>query len=342
MARKMKETTLEERTIIIKLHTEGQSYRNMGKIVGRSFVTIQKIVQKFKKTNSLENKSRSGRPSKLSVQNKRYLVREVEKKPDISAPKLVAQLKESLDITVSSETVRRVLRERNLHGRTAILKSFISAVNQKKRLLFAKRHRHHPVDFWKKVIFSDESKINIFSSDGFRKVWRQPGEPLKVNYLRPTVKHGGGSVLVWGCFSASGVGNLVFIDGIMDRFKYIDIIKNNLGASAKKLNMGTDYMFQQDNDPKHTAWDTKMWLLYNTPKMLNTPPQSPDLNPIEHLWAHLKKQIRKHRISSKETLKTALTEEWDKIAPNYCKKLVDSMQRRLEAVIKSRGNPTKY
>lgn len=68
-----------------------------------------------------------------------------------------------------------------------------------------------------------------------------------------TVKHGGGSVLVWGCMAASGVGKLVFIDGIMDRFVYLNILKNNLHASAAKLGIGMSFAFQQDNDPKHIA-----------------------------------------------------------------------------------------
>ncbi|GFS97264.1 transposable element Tcb2 transposase [Trichonephila clavipes] len=91
--------------------------------------------------------------------------------------------------------------------------------------------------------------------------------------LRPTVNHGGGSVMVWGCMATNGVGNLVFIDGIMDHKLKIDILNNNLKESAKKLGLDGNFIFQQENDPKHTARKVKMWS-----QQLHTPPQSPDIN----------------------------------------------------------------
>ncbi|GFS78549.1 transposable element Tcb1 transposase [Trichonephila clavipes] len=74
--------------------------------------------------------------------------------------------------------------------------------------------------------------------------------------------------------------------------------------SATKLGLGSPFRFQHDNDPKHTAAIVKLWLLYNVPNQLHTPPQSPDLNPIEHLWDLLERKIRQHNISSKDMLKS--------------------------------------
>ena len=128
----------------------------------------------------------------------------------------------------------------------------------------------------------------------------------------------------------------------MDHYMYIDILKKNLRASVEKMGLRNDYLFQQDNDPKHKAKNTQLWLLYNTPKRLETPPQSPDLNPIEHLWQYLETQIRKRHISNKRDLQNALKEEWENIPPSYCADLVKSMPSRIQAVIAAKGNPTKY
>jgi len=184
----------------------------------------------------------------------------------------------------------------------------------KKRLEFAKQHLNKSQEYWNTVLFSDESKFNIFNSDGRRTVWRKKNTELNPKNLIPTVKHGG-SVLVWGCMSATGVGKLHIINGIMDHKMYIEILKENLHVSTQKLEISDNYIFQHDNDPKHTAYNTKQWLLYNVPKQLHTPPQSPDLNPIEHLWGILKDAIKKRHISNREDLKIALQEEWESISP---------------------------
>lgn len=77
----------------------------------------------------------------------------------------------------------------------------------------------------------------------------------RINLL-PTVKHGGSSVLVWGCMSASGVGNLTIINGIMNHKVYMDILRNNLQSSAAKMGLQHDYIFMHDNDSKYMPLDT--------------------------------------------------------------------------------------
>ncbi|GFU37095.1 transposable element Tc1 transposase [Trichonephila clavipes] len=135
-------------------------------------------------------------------------------------------------------------------------KPFISKRNQKVRLEFAKEHENKDFSYWKQILFTDESKFNIFGSDGKPYVWRKSNEELHRQNMNPTVTHGGGSVMDWGLFSAAGPRTLYFI---------------------------------QDNDPKHKAYKVRFWLLYNYPRVMETPPQSPDINPIENLWNHLNK-----------------------------------------------------
>ena len=143
------------------------------------------------------------------------------------------------------------------------------------------------------VIFLDESKYNILGSDGKGFSWRKPNTEDCPKNLRATVKRGFGNVMIWGCMAYSGVGNIVFIDDTMTVTSYIEVLRDILRFSASILGLSDTYHFQQDNDPKHTTWDTKMWLLYNVPKRLNTPPQSTDMNLIENLWQILDLKVRK-------------------------------------------------
>ena len=97
--------------------------------------------------------------------------------------------------------------------------------------------------FWKNVIFTDESKFNIFGSDGRVNVWRKPNQEMDTKHLRPIVKHGGGHVMLRGTCSATAVDKLHFIDGIMQKFQFLNILKNNILQSAEKLGIKDSFHF---------------------------------------------------------------------------------------------------
>ncbi len=93
----------------------------------------------------------------------------------------------------------------------------------------------------------------------------------------PTVKHGGGNIMLWGCFSAKGPGRLICVKERMNGAMYREILSENLLPSARALKMKRGWVFQHDNDPKHTAQATKEWLRKKHFKVLEWPSQSPDL-----------------------------------------------------------------
>ena len=90
---------------------------------------------------------------------------------------------------------------------------------------------------WQNVIFSDESSFEVFDSKKRQHCYRPDGTGLEEKYLQPTVKHGGGKIMVWGCISWSGTGRLVVVDKKLDAAGYINILSNNLQQSAHEMNL---------------------------------------------------------------------------------------------------------
>ncbi len=103
-----------------------------------------------------------------------------------------------------------------------------------------------------------------------------------------------------------------------------------------------DFIFQQDLAPAHTAKGTKSWFNDHGVTVLDWPANSPDLNPIDNIWGIVKRKTRDTRPNNADELKATVKETWASIPPQQCHKLITSMPRRIEAVIKAKGAPTKY
>ncbi|GBP14801.1 Transposable element Tc1 transposase, partial [Eumeta japonica] len=158
--------------------------------------------------------------------------------------------------------------------------------NVKRRLHFCKTHKNWTVDDWKRVIWSDETKVNRYQSDGKEYYWHRPQERIQKHHVKETMKHGGGSIMVWGCFSWWNIGPLVRIQGIMKKEDYLNILQTNLPEFVDESAYPTEeVVFQQDGDPKHTAKIVKSWLQNQNFGTMEWPAQSPDLN---HMKTHQK------------------------------------------------------
>ena len=102
--------------------------------------------------------------------------------------------------------------------------------------------------------------------------------------------------------------------------------------------------FSEDNDPKHTARITQEWLETNSIEVLDWPSQSPDLNPIEHLWAEVARRLEDLRrdIKNKNDLWEKLQDVWNGVELEFCTKLINTMPMRILDVLKAKGGYTKW
>ncbi|OXA40190.1 Transposable element Tcb1 transposase [Folsomia candida] len=346
MSKVRTETTIQQRALIIQAwegdENGSKTPKEISDFFKLNYKTVWRIIDRYRKTKTICNTPGRGRKSIFNTREKRSILKTVKVNPRASAVDIANSAEIDLGKKASPKTIRRILNEDGLKNFRAKKKPFISKRNIKKRMDFAKEHIHKDQSFWNKVLWSDESKFNVFGSDGRIRVWRKTNEALKMKNLNPTVKHGGGSVMVWGCFSSAGPGNMEFVETTMNQHIYQDILNGNVKSSAAKLALGRRYIFQQDNDPKHTAKSTWAFFKKNKMTVLDWPPQSPDLNPIEHLWDHIEREIRKTPIPNKTELQKRIIEAWNATSPEVTGHLVDSMNRRCTAVLEAKGGPTRY
>ncbi len=207
-----------------------------------------------------------------------------------------------------------------------------------RRLTWAKEKKNWTVAQWSKVLFSDESKFCISFGNQGPRVWRKSGEAHSPSFLKSSVKFPQ-SVMIWGAMSSAGVGLLCFLKTNVTAPVYQEILEHFMLPSADQLFKDADFIFQQDLAPAHTAKNTKSWLNVG---VLDCSANSPDLNPIDNLWGIVKRKMRNKRPKNADELKATVKETWASIPPQQCHKLITSMPRRIEAVIKAKGAPTKY
>ncbi|KAG1093973.1 hypothetical protein G6F42_018845 [Rhizopus arrhizus] len=152
---------------------------------------------------------------------------------------------------------------------------------------------------------------------------------------------------MWGCITSEGSGYACQVyDGTMDSLVYQHILGATYMETLKYygMNKRTSYL-QQDNDPKHKSKSTMSWLQQNKVRYINDwPPNSPDLNPIEHVW-HLQKlrlSLHERKVRNIDELWERVDSEWNKLDKDVCRSYIDSMPDPIAAVIKSKGRFTRY
>ncbi len=338
---KTKELSKDTRNKIVDLHQAGKTESAIGKQLGVKKSTVGAIIRKWKTYQTTDNLPRSGAPRKISPRGVKMITRTVSKNPRTTRGDLVNDLQRA-GTKVTKATISNTLRRQGLKSCSARRVPLLKPGHVQARLKFAREHLDDPEEDWENVIWSDETKIELSGKNATCRVWRRKNAELHPKNTIPTVKHGGGNIMLWGCFSAKGPGRLICVKERMNGAMYREILSENLLPSARALKMKRGWVFQYDNDPKHTARATKEWLRKKHFKVLEWPSQSPDLNPIENLWRELKVCVAQRQPQNITALEEICMEEWAKIPATVFENLVKTYRKRLTSVIANKVYITKY
>ena len=192
------------------------------------------------------------------------------------------------------------------------------------------------------VVFSDEAAFDI-TMPRSRYSRRERGSKMTSAHIaqhRPFLRR----IMVWACFCHAGPGPIVVIKGTMTGLKYIDTLSNYLVPKMEIWFPDNSGAFQQDNAPCHKAKRVLDFMEENGIHRMDWPPYSPDLSPIENLWAIVKQKVHTVATHTANQLTTRIENIWsdDEAVKRDCDSLIGGMARRIQACIEAAGGPIKY
>jgi transposase len=332
--------SIEQRWAIVLLHKLRHEVPSIANKIPCDVRSVRHWLSHYEEHHTVEDEPRSGRKRKTSPETDEKIEQEA-KRTKFTTPR---RIRRKLGLDVSVDTIDRRLQEVGLFGRVARHKKKFTEEEKRKRLSFAEGYKDWTADDWMKVEFVDEK---IFWGEGFwGQVWvrRPKGEADNPEYCVQKLPHPV-KVNAWACFSGRGLGYMYIFNENMDGTLLKGILGTHLVESAElhyDVEHAEPWWFLQDNDPKHKSNLVRTWLFNNGIQCIDFPPYSPDLNPIENLWADLARRVEEFQCETMEELQDIVAEEWKKTPKKLLRKLARSMPVRCQAVIDAKGDHTKY
>jgi DDE superfamily endonuclease/Transposase len=349
---------------ILGLDRGGLTQRDIALIIGCSQKAVQNAVTTYVLETFQGRNQRRDYKRKTTVREDRYIKRALIQNHSVPL-RTITNIVNNKVLPISKSTLARRRSEAGLGSYVAAEKPGLRAENVAKRLQWALDHKDWTSEQWKRVIWSDESSLWVGVNPRREWVIRPPGERLNCKYVKKTFKSAQVKVMVWACFTGERLGPLMVCDeGGIGANEYEDILYDGLFSlvddlvgSSEEFNTAQNldeipYIFMQDNAPCHKATEILNFLAENEISLMEWPPQSPDLNPIENLWMELKVRFH-HRftelfnhpsksLEARYRYGEILQEVWYSQGMELVEALIESMPRRCKAVIEAQGGWTKY
>ena len=327
----------------------GESRTDVALAFGVSLSTICRLWTRFQTNGTTDDNPRSGRPRVTTARQDRLIVHNHRRNSFIPATETARQTVGMHGRLISNRTVRRRLRNGGLHCRRPVVRPILTPRHRQQRLQWTQNRQHWTWRQWRTVLFSDESRFCISNGDGRIRIWRRAGERYADHNVMEVDTWGGPSVMIWGAIALNHLVGPVFFRNVgpgrgngITAQRYINQVLRPVAVPY--IQQHNNLVLQHDNARAHSARQTVAFLQQNNIRVVPWPALSPDLNPIEHFWDHIQRELNnlQPRPATAPQLERSIRQIWRNVQQATVNRLIHSMPARCRAVVNANGGHTSY